>query len=371
MGASARPDAAISRLSVSAYDIPTEVPESDGTFAWSKTTAVIVELEAGGYRGLGYTYADPATAVLIDSLKDVVVGRDAFDIAAVWAALVGRIRNLGRPGICSMAIAAIEIALWDLKSRLLGLPLARLLGQAHEGVEAYGSGGFTSYSIGQLQAQLSRWAEQGFAAVKMKVGSRPEQDPARVAAARQAIGAEVRLYVDANGAYSRKQALRLAESFAEAGATWFEEPVSSDDLEGLRLIRDQGPPGLDIAAGEYGYDLVYFRRMLEAGAVDVLQADATRCAGITEFMRAAALAASHSVRFSAHTAPSLHTSLCCAALPSYNIEFFYDHARVERLLFDGAPQPANGMLRPDLTRPGLGLELKHEDASGYQIYRNS
>ncbi|HPQ15711.1 MAG TPA: enolase C-terminal domain-like protein [Bryobacteraceae bacterium] len=371
MGASARPDAAISRLNVSAYDIPTEVPESDGTFAWSKTTAVVVELEAAGCPGLGYTYADPATAVLIDSLKDAVVGRDAFDIAAVWAALVGRIRNLGRPGICSMATAAIDIALWDLKSRLLGLPLARLLGQAHESVEAYGSGGFTSYSIKQLQEQLSRWAEQGFGAVKMKVGSRPEEDAARVAAARQAIGAEVRLYVDANGAYSRKQALRMAESFAEAGATWFEEPVSSDDLEGLRLIRDQGPPGLDIAAGEYGYDLVYFRRMLEAGAVDVLQADATRCAGITEFMRAAALAASHSVRFSAHTAPSLHTPLCCAALPGCNVEYFYDHARIEQLLFDGAPRPANGMLRPDLTRPGLGLELKHTDAAGYRIYGNS
>ncbi len=228
--------------------------------------------------------------------------------------------------------------------------------------------GFTSYSIEELQKQLGQWAEQGFRAVKMKVGTRPEEDLARVVAARRAIGESVALYVDANGAYSRKQALAFAHRFAGVDVAWFEEPVSSDDLEGLRLIRDAAPPGVDVAAGEYGYDLVYFRRMLEAGAVDVLQADATRCAGASEFLRAAALAAAHQVRFSAHTAPSLHTHLCCAAQPSYNIEYFHDHARIEQMLFDGAIRPSLGVLRPDLSRPGMGLELKRPDAARYQVY---
>src|SRR5207248_1073491 len=154
-----------------------------------------------------------------------------------------------------------------------------------------------------------------------------------------AIGPEAQLYVDANGAYTRKQALAQAEAFAEIGVIWFEEPVSSDDLDGLRLLRDRSPAGIRIAAGEYGYDLFYFRRMLEAGAVDVLQADATRCAGVTGFLAAAALCEAHNMPFSAHTAPSLHTHLCCAAATVMNVEYFHDHARIERLLLDGAREP--------------------------------
>src|SRR5581483_3886374 len=126
--------------------------------------------------------------------------------------------------------------------------------------------------------------------VKMKIGRDPANDPRRVAEAREAIGPDTQLFVDANGAYSRKEALALAHLFArDAGVTWFEEPVSSDDLEGLHLMREHAPAGMEIAAGEYGYDLWYFRRMLEAEAVDVLQADATRCAGITGFLRVGAL----------------------------------------------------------------------------------
>ena len=151
------------------------------------------------------------------------------------------------------------------------MPLVTLLGSVHEVVPVYGSGGFTSYSIEQLQKQLGGWAERGISRVKMKIGTHPDLDLGRVRAAREVIGSGTELFVDANGAYSRKQALAQAHRFAELDVSWFEEPVSSDDLEGLRLLRDRGPAGMDIAAGEYGYDLPYFRRMLEAGAVDVLQ----------------------------------------------------------------------------------------------------
>jgi L-alanine-DL-glutamate epimerase-like enolase superfamily enzyme len=358
----------ITKVQVSAFKIPTATPESDGTLKWEATTLVLVEIEGGGKTGLGFSYADTATAKLIhDKLADIIIGRNALAVGECRDAMMTAIRNLGRPGICSMAVSAIDNALWDLKARLFELPLVSLLGQVRSGVSIYGSGGFTSYSITELQDQLAGWAADGITSVKMKAGRKPDEDIARVTAARKAIGESEQLFVDANGAYSHKQALAMALSFAEMGVSWFEEPVSSDDLEGLRLIRDRAPPGMDISAGEYGYDSLYFRRMLQAGAVDVLQADATRCGGITGFMQAAALCQAFNLPLSGHCAPSIHAHPCCAATPVRNIEYFYDHVRIEKMLFEGALEPQNGLLIPDLTRPGLGLELKRADATQYAI----
>lgn len=356
----------IEKVDVSAYTIPTDLPEADGTFAWNKTTLVLVEAAAGGKTGLGFTYADTATARLIrDYLGPLIKGRDAIDIPGAWSAMVYSIRNLGRPGIVSMAIAAIDNALWDLKAKLLGLPLVGLLGAVRDGIPVYGSGGFTSYSITQLRRQLGDWVRMGIRKVKMKIGTHPENDLARVKEAREAIGPDAELFVDANGAYSRKQALQFAEAFSGLGVKWFEEPVSSDDLEGLRLIRDRAPAGMNIAAGEYGYDSFYFRRMIDSGAVDVLQADATRCAGITGFLEVAALCLAAPIPLSAHTAPSIHAHPCCSLKPVCHIEYFHDHVRIERTLFDGALEPRGGLLYPDRSRPGLGLEFKRQDAERY------
>jgi L-alanine-DL-glutamate epimerase-like enolase superfamily enzyme len=179
---------ALQRLDVSAYTVPTDEPESDGTADWDSTTIVLAEVHAGDASGLGYTYGDVAVGTLVESkLAGVVRGRDAMAVPAAWEAMVEAIRNLGRPGICSMAIAAVDVALWDLKARILGLPLVTLLGAAHHDVPVYGSGGFTSYSPEELRDQLGGWVERGIRRVKMKVGREPEQDPARVAAARDAI----------------------------------------------------------------------------------------------------------------------------------------------------------------------------------------
>jgi len=287
---------------------------------------VLVHGHGGNKVGLGYTYADRATAILIrDTLSKTVEGQNAMAPAASWNAMVARTRNLGRPGIVSMAISAVDIALWDLKARLLDVPLLALLGTVRKSVPVYGSGGFTSYSEKQLQNQLAGWVEQGIARVKMKIGRDANADVGRARSARAAIGADTELFVDANGAYSRKQGLEQAEKFAQFDVSWFEEPVSSDDLSGLRLLRDRAPAGMEIAAGEYGYESGYFRRMLAAGAVDVLQADATRCGGITGFLQAAALCEAHHVPLSAHTAPAIHSHLGCAATPLRHLEYFHDH----------------------------------------------
>jgi L-alanine-DL-glutamate epimerase-like enolase superfamily enzyme len=358
--------ALVERVDVTPFVVPTAFPESDGTFEWDKTTLVLVETQAQGTRGLGYTYADTSTAVLIrDLLATVVRGRDAMDVAGTWEAMVRRVRNLGRPGIASMAIAAVDTALWDLKARLLGVSVVTLLGAVRREVPVYGSGGFTSYSVEELRRQLGGWVADGISRVKMKVGRDAAQDVQRVRVAREAIGSSAELFVDANGAYTRKQALTQANRFAESAVTWFEEPVSSDDLEGLRLLRDRGPAGMAMTAGEYGYDLSYFRRMLDAGAVDTLQADATRCGGITGFMRVAALCEAAGVPLSAHTAPSLHAHVCCALAPAIHVEYFFDHVRIEELLFDGALTPRGGALEPDRSRPGFGLELKRSEAARY------
>ncbi len=358
-------DAAVESVTVAAYTVPTDEPESDGTLEWDSTTIVVVEVSAGGETGLGYTYGDVSVGRFVESLlTGAVRGRDALDVGACWAAMQERIRNAGRPGLGQMAVAAVDIALWDLRARLLGLPLAQAVGAVHETVPIYGSGGFTSYSLDRLREQLGGWAALGIPQVKLKVGRDPTLDPHRVAAAREAVGDGVALFVDANGAYSRKQALGWAERYAaEWDVTWFEEPVGSDDLEGLRLIRDRAPGGIDIAAGEYGDTLFTFERLLAAGAVDCLQADVTRCGGITGLLRVAALCEARSLDLSAHCAPQISAHAFAAVPTLRHLEYFHDHVRLESLLFDGVLEPeGGGALRPDRSRPGHGLELKREEA---------
>jgi L-alanine-DL-glutamate epimerase-like enolase superfamily enzyme len=353
----------ITKTSVAAFIIPTDKQESDGTLEWDHTTLVVVEVHADSTCGLGYTYSSRAAAVLIqDTLLRFLEHGDPMAVEQHWDRMTRAIRNFGRPGISSMAIAAVDSALWDLKARLLNLPLAALMGQVRDRVPIYGSGGFTSYTDKELAEQFSGWAAQGIKRVKMKIGRDPARDEARVQVAREAIGPNVELFVDANGAYSRKQALNFCDRFARFDVKWFEEPVSSDDLEGLRLIRDQVGGAIEIAAGEYGFDAVYFRRMLDAGAVDVLQADATRCGGITGLQKVASLCEARCLPLSAHCAPALHTHPGCSMLPLRHLEYFHDHVRLENLLFDGLPALCDGNLEPDLSRPGSGLEFKRVDA---------
>jgi L-alanine-DL-glutamate epimerase-like enolase superfamily enzyme len=355
--------APVESLAVSAFIVPTDEPESDGTAEWDSTTIVVVEARAGGETGLGYTYAPAAAGKLVEEkLVELVRGRDALATGEAWETMAVALRNAGRPGIGFCALSAVDLALWDLKARLLGLPLVDLLGRAREQAPVYGSGGFTSYSLERIREQLGGWVEEGIPRVKMKVSREPERDPERLDAARTAIGDGAELYVDSNGALTRKQALAWAERFArEWNVNWHEEPVSSADFEGLRLLRDRAP--LEIAAGEYAYVPADFRNLL--GCVDCLQADVTRCGGITGFLRAGALAAAFGLDLSAHCAPSASVAACCAVPAFRHLEWFHDHVRLEPLLFEGVLEPVDGALRPDRSRPGNGLELKRADAQRY------
>jgi L-alanine-DL-glutamate epimerase-like enolase superfamily enzyme len=364
-------EASVERVTVSAYTIPTDSPEADGTFKWNSTTLVLCEVQAANEIGIGYTYGNKATALVADELANkCLLGRSAVDIPALHASMLEQVRNDGSRGIAAMAISALDVALWDLKAKLLDCSVVDLLGTAQPSVAAYGSGGFTSYSDQQLAEQLSGWARAGMMRVKMKVGAQPKTDLERVRVAREAIGPDVELFVDANGVYNTRQAISFAQSFAEHNVTWFEEPVSSDQLSDLRRIRDHAPDEMEIAAGEYGYDLFYFRRMLEAEAVDVLQLDATRCKGFTGFLKGSAVAASFGHAISAHCAPSLHMHVGCVIPKFRHVEYFHDHVRIEKMLFEGFIPPIHGELKPDRSRRGLGLIFRHSDAEQFASWRS-
>ncbi len=354
-------------LEVTAYEVPTDQPESDGTLEWDSTTAIVVEASNGREHGIGYTYGDRSVKTLVESkLRDVVRGADAMRPPTVWVEMRRALRNAGQPGAGAMAVSAVDMALWDLKARLLGLPLADALPRFRDSVQVYGSGGFTSYDADALREQAGGWVRAGMRSVKIKVGRDPHADPERIKVVRDVIGPNVELMVDANGAYgSVAEALEHAERFRELGVVWLEEPLPNDDLEGLSRLRRERPAGIEIAGGEYNWSLFDAERLLSAGAVDVLQSDVTRCGGVTELLRIDGVCRAHGVPFSAHCAPAASAHAGCAMESLKHLEYFHDHVRVESLLFEGTLEPQGGCLEPDARRLGLGLEL----SSGSARYR--
>lgn len=359
----------IDNVEVRAYEVPTETDqESDGTLVWDSTTIVVVELGCGEHTGLGYTYCHPSAGQVIASkLAGLLEDADPLMPQKTWAQMQVQVRQMGHAGIAAMAISAVDIALWDLKAKLLGVCLADALPRFREQVPIYGSGGFCNYTSEQLSEQVKGWMDDGFRRVKIKVGRDAGSDLERVELVRSIAGPDVEIMVDANGANTPQDAVLWAERYRELGVTYFEEPVSSEDLRGLGYVRERAPAGLAIAAGEYGWDLPYFQRMLDADAVHILQADVTRCGGITNLLRIDGLCTALGLPFSAHCAPAVSAHACCAMESVVHVEYFFDHQRIEAMLFDGTLNPCNGLLTPDRARPGLGLELRRSDARRYQV----
>ncbi len=346
------------KLQTTTFRFRTCAPEADATLAWDATTVVAVEVEADAAVGLGWTYSTAAAAQIIrDHLAPAIEQFDPVNIPTAWEAMHRAVRNLGSRGIVAQAISAVDIALWDLKARLVDLPLADLLGRARESVPVYGSGGFTTMRDAELEQEVKRWAAMGCTAMKIKIaeswGAAVERDLARMRTVRTVAGDGVSLMADANGGYTRGQARRVGAALDELGVVWFEEPVSSDDVEGLRAVR--GSVRCDVAAGEYAADLYDVARLCPV--VDCLQLDVTRCGGYTGFQRSAAVAAAHSLDVSAHCAPALHAPIAAAVPNLRHVEWFADHARLEPVLVDGMPTVRDGVIRPSAT-PGHGLSIR-------------
>jgi L-alanine-DL-glutamate epimerase-like enolase superfamily enzyme len=332
---------------------------------------VVVHLRCQNTLGLGWTYAGAGAKTVIDSmLAGIVRGRDPMSVPALNEAMVRSSRNQGRPGLVACAISAVDIAAWDLKARLLEVSLVDLLGRAIDRVPVYGSGGFTTYSADTTRTQLEQWVgDWAIPRVKIKVGEswgqNPERDLSRVELTRSVVGDDVEVFVDANGAYNRKQAIRLGREMVDrSGVSWFEEPVSSDDLTGLHQIRDQC--WADVAAGEYGYTPAYFAQMVNAQSVDCLQADATRCGGYTGWLQAAHLSGAHQLQISAHCAPNLHAPVAASVANLRHVEYFHDHHRIETSLFDGTLSPQGGSLVPRCDVVGHGLTMREPEAAQYR-----
>ncbi|MBV9079791.1 MAG: mandelate racemase [Elusimicrobia bacterium] len=353
-----------------AFTVPTQSPESDGTLDWSSTTLVLVEITADGTVGVGLTYADVTTAAFIDThLAPIVVAEDPSNIPWLWHRMRREIRNLGGPGVAAMAISAVDNALWDWKARHLGLPLSSLLGAMRPSVPIYASGGFTNFTEDEMRRHLETMGEWGARSLKVKVGRLPMDDESvRLVKVRRVIGDDVALMVDANGAFSRGQAVEAARRFADAGAVWRSEAETSDEPEGLAYVRQHAPAGLEVAAGEYAYVPSDFEHLLDASAVDVLQADATRCLGLSGFLMAASLCEARAMPLSAHCAPAQHLPAALAAPRLRHIEYFFDHARIESMFLDGVPKPRGGELKELSSAPGNGWTVRWADLATYQTY---
>jgi L-alanine-DL-glutamate epimerase-like enolase superfamily enzyme len=348
----------IDAVDVSAFRFPTPHPEADGTLEWDATTAVVVEVRAGSCTGLGWTYSGSAAGTVInDNLTSVLHQRDPCDTAGAWSAMQRACRNIGTKGLAMQAISAVDIALWDLKAKLLGVPVSTLLGRMRDRVPVYGSGGFVSSTDAELGEDVAAWKAAGCRSMKIKIGkgfgASVGWDLRRVGLLRELAGPEVELMVDANGAYTPGQATRAGAELDEMGVHWFEEPVSSDDKPGLVEVR--AAIAADVAAGEYISDVYDAAAM--APVVDCLQLDTTRCGGYTGFLRCAAVAFAHNLQVSGHCAPALHAPMAAAIPHLRHVEWFSDHTRLEPLLVDGVPPVSGGAIHVPAADPGHGMTL--------------
>ncbi|NYI04097.1 enolase C-terminal domain-like protein [Allostreptomyces psammosilenae] len=364
-------DVPVERVEARAYAVPTEAPEAGGVPDRAGGELVVVLVRADDAVGTGWSHAPAAArAVVEDLLAGEVVERGVLDIPALHQRMRHRLRDAGGVGLGARALSAVDVALWDLKAQLLGLPLVGLLGAARPEVPVYASGGPPGWSDDRLRELVRGWTvERGVPRVKIRIGeadgTRERRDLERVEVARVAAGRDGELLVDARGAYRRGQAVRMGRRLADAGVTWFEEPVDPDDLAGLRAVREATTP--DTAAGGHGWDLPHLARLCAGEAVDCLPVDATRCGGPTVWLRAAAVAQAHGLAVSGHAAPNLHAHLAAAVPNLEHVEWSDGHDRVERTLLLGTLDPSGGAVRPGADgAPGHGMELR-PDADRYQV----
>ncbi len=365
----------IEKLSLRVYRWRRELPISNGRLTYDDAVTCVVQVDtddgvAGHGLGVGLMLprSERAIAGLVEMFEELLRGEDPQRTERIGA-LMYQPKLFGRRGIETRVASMIDIALWDIKGRVAGLPLATLLGGARDSAPCYIAGGYyeDGKSLGDLAAEMVGYVELGVHAVKMKVGRLSiQQDVERVAVVREAIGPDVALLVDANGSYSAAQAVRMAGELAQHDVYWFEEPVPPDDYAGIaQVARSSSVP---VATGENESTLYGFRDLIAAGGIGFLNPDAEIAGGVSEFMKIAALAQAANVPIAPHGRQELHVQLVCAAPTGVMAEYY--RPSVDPLAFElnpAQPELRDGHLHvPD--RPGHGMLLDERAVERYKVY---
>ncbi len=364
--------ATITNVRGECYRWPRRKPITNGLYTYTHAgiNAILIETDEGvtglGLAG-GIQGAPDVTLAILEHFKHVLIGKDPLDNERHWYEM-WRPKLVGRRGITTRIISGVDIALWDLKAKLAGMPLYKLLGGFSNSVDTYVAGGYyeEGKGLGELAAEMEENVALGAAAVKMKIGAVPiNQDVERVRVVREAVGPDVRIMVDANNAYRHYEAITFARKVERHDVFWFEEPVEPDDYIGQREITRA--TSVPVAAGENEYTRYGFRDMIDHRAVDILQPDALILGGITEFMKVAALAQAHDLDIAPHGSQYVHVHLVAAIPNGLILEYYRDsvdpmHGKV---FMDELTITDRRVYAPD--RPGLGLELNRVALAPYRV----
>jgi L-alanine-DL-glutamate epimerase-like enolase superfamily enzyme len=350
---------------------PTKRTIADAHNVFDKIEFVIARVHTDeGITGTGYTITVGSGGRMIKEaidayLKKAVIGQDPFNVKKIWHDMYwGETHWVGRAGVTTMAMAAVDIAIWDIMAKACEKPLWKLLGGFEKEVPAYNTdGGWLSWSVEELITDMTRMIDEGFKGVKMKIGQKdPWADMKRIEAVRNALGTEVSLMVDVNQKWDLHTALRYGKKLEDYDIFWLEEPLHPDDIEGhSKLVNALTTP---IALGEHVYTKYAFRDYIVKGAVEIVQVDVARVGGITEFMTIAALAESYNLAVSPHAgdAMQIHQHLLCS-IPN---ALFLEYIPWVLELFEEPVVVRDGTLQPPQS-PGASTDIKEEMIKRYRV----
>ncbi|MCI9296256.1 MAG: mandelate racemase/muconate lactonizing enzyme family protein [Lachnospiraceae bacterium] len=323
-----------------------------------------------GVEGFGVTYHEvggEATKLLIEkNIAPRIMDKDPFETEVIWQDLVQYLRGVGRKGLMFCALSAVDIALWDIKGKILDMPLYRLFGGNQTKVPVYGSGGWTSYTDEELVEEMKMIVSRGYQMVKFKVGydggRKPLRDVERVRKVRDAVGPDVEIMLDANNCWDAATGARFANMVKDYNILFLEEPVYADDIPGL--VRYKQSTDLPLATGEHEYTKYGARDLIINGAADIVQLDGTRAGGFTEMLKIAALTQAWNLKFAPHAMENIHIHLVSACSNALFLERLLLFEEITGNVYINPPQPVNGYMEiPDL--PGLGLQLNMDFIKEY------
>ncbi|MDI9929305.1 mandelate racemase/muconate lactonizing enzyme family protein [Rhodococcus sp. IEGM 1354] len=356
----------IVEVTLSSIVLPLKNPISDAKVltgrqkAMTEVVFLFAEIRTEqGHEGIGFGYSKraggPAQFTHAQEIAPVLIGEDPNDIGKIWTKLVWAGASVGRSGVATQAIAAFDIALWDLKAKRAGLPLAKLIGSSRDSVQTYNtSGGFLHTPIEEVMENAAISLASGIGGIKLKVGQ-PDwrTDIARVTAVREFLGDDVPLMVDANQQWDRPTANRMCRILEQFDLVWIEEPLDAYDAEGHAMLARNFDTS--IATGEMLASVGEHVRLIEAGAVDILQPDAPRIGGITQFLKLATLAEHHNLQLAPHFAMEIHLHLAAV----YPLQTWVEHFDWLDPLFDEHLETRDGRMHLS-ARPGLGFTLSEQ-----------